>query len=94
MRAFNIEIVTPEASVYSGEATAALFPGSGGLFQILYDHAPLIATLGNGRLKLDLPDGSIHEMQIEGGVVEVMKNKVIVLAEKVLSGAVEAEEAS
>lgn len=82
-----IEIVTPDEKVFEGEVTSATFPGSDGSFQVLNNHAPMISTLGKGDMKfikmVDKKPKETHIM-VEGGVVEVLNNKVVVLAEKIL----------
>ena len=71
-----LEIVTPEKKIFEGEADSAIFPGADGSFQILNDHAALVSTLEKGTLTADK-----DIFQIEGGVVEVLNNKVLILAE-------------
>ncbi len=78
----QLEILTPEKKVYSGEADAIQFPGVSGSFQILNNHAPLISSLKEGNLKIDLKKES-KIFNISGGFVEVLKNKVTVLVEGV-----------
>jgi F-type H+-transporting ATPase subunit epsilon len=94
----HLEIITPEAKIFSGEAEAVQFPGIDGLFQVLNNHAPIISALGKGVIKIDLvspfekteksshlieedKDPKIVRVGIKGGVVEMLNNKVIVLAE-------------
>ena len=83
-----LEIVTPDEKFFEGEVESATFPGIDGSFQILNNHAPLISTLGTGdvhfwrMVEKKRRDTSIL---VEGGVVEVLNNKVTVLAEKILS---------
>lgn len=93
----QLEIITPEALVFQGEATAVQFPGLDGSFQVLNGHAPIISALVKGDVKVDLTvpydqisndkvtvDGNnknVIRVAIKGGVVEMMNNKVIVLAE-------------
>ncbi|WP_258105475.1 ATP synthase F1 subunit epsilon [Marinoscillum sp. MHG1-6] len=83
-----LEIVTPDEKVFEGEVESASFPGSDGSFQVLNNHAALISTLGKGDIKLvkqvDKKVEEIH-MEVEGGIVEVLNNKVMVLAEKINS---------
>jgi F-type H+-transporting ATPase subunit epsilon len=77
----KLDIVTPEMEVYSGEVKTAKFPGSEGSFGVMNDHAPLIATLQEGEIEV-VEEGDMEKsFQIKGGVVEVLNNKIIVLAE-------------
>jgi F-type H+-transporting ATPase subunit epsilon len=73
-----LEIITPDRKVFAGEATVVTLPGVNGSFQILNDHAAIVSTLQKGELVADK-----QVFQIEGGVVEVLNNKVLVLAEGV-----------
>ena len=59
------------------------FPGSDGEFQVLSNHAPMISALGRGKMKI-VASGKEEIVMIDGGVVEVLKNKVVVLAESVI----------
>lgn len=78
----TLEIITPDKKVFSGEATAVTLPGTEGLFQILNNHAALVSTLGKGNI---IVEGSSKEtFTVDGGVVEVLNNKVLVLAEAIL----------
>ena len=81
----HLEVITPEQKIFEGEVTITTLPGSDGSFQVMKNHAPLVSSLAKGRLSYETKEGDLHEHQIEGGVVEVLNNQVIVLAEKVLS---------
>ncbi|WP_426490497.1 ATP synthase F1 subunit epsilon [Hymenobacter sp. 102] len=74
----HLEIITPDRKVFEGEVTSAQFPGVDGLFEVLSNHAPLISALKAGEVVLN---GGSTRFAIEGGVVEVLRNNVIVLAE-------------
>lgn len=76
----NVEIITPDKELFNGEATSVVVPGSDGLLGILNDHAPLISSLTNGDVKLKTADGE-KTFTVNGGVVEVLNNKVMILAE-------------
>ncbi len=78
----HLEIITPDKKVFDGEATIVTFPGSDGSFQIMNNHAPLISLLNEGIVEYKTKD-SKKQVKITGGVVEVLKNKVIVLADGV-----------
>ena len=78
----QIDIITPDSTVFSGEAVSATFPGTDGSFQVLGNHAPLISTLDKGRIVVKTATGE-QNWQVDGGVVEVLDNKVTVLAEAI-----------
>jgi F-type H+-transporting ATPase subunit epsilon len=77
----NIEIITPDKKLYEGQVKSAVFPGSEGSFGVLNNHAAMIATLKKGTIELIEENNTTHNFEVKGGVVEVFKNKVIVLAE-------------
>ena len=82
-----LEIITPDEKFFEGEVDSATFPGSDGSFQVLNNHAPMISTLGTGDIKfIRMVDKKVKETHVlvEGGIVEVLNNKVSVLAEKIL----------
>jgi F-type H+-transporting ATPase subunit epsilon len=76
----TVEIVTPDKEILSGTASLVQLPGLDGLFEILENHAALVAALSKGKIKLVSENETLH-FDINGGVVEVLKNKVQVLAE-------------
>jgi F-type H+-transporting ATPase subunit epsilon len=73
----KIEIITPEKKLYEGSIKSAVFPGSEGSFGVLNNHAPLIGTLKAGKVELIDENNTKIDFEITGGVVEVLKNKVI-----------------
>jgi F-type H+-transporting ATPase subunit epsilon len=75
----KLEILTPEKKVFEGEVTIVTFPGVNGSFQVMDNHAPLISLLNEGLVEYKGRDASA-KVRILGGVVEVLNNKVIVLA--------------
>jgi F-type H+-transporting ATPase subunit epsilon len=77
----KLEIITPEQTLFTGEVTLVQLPGIDGLFEILNDHAPMIAVLKNGKIKAQDAQKQNQFFEIKGGVVEVLRNKVLVLAE-------------
>ena len=78
----NLEILTPEKKLYSGEVYGVQMPGISGSFEVLEKHAPLVSALKAGRVKV-LKDKQSHVafFDITGGFVEVLNNKVTLLAE-------------
>jgi len=78
-----LEIYTPDQKIFEGEVSSATFPGADGSFQILDNHAPLISALAKGNIRY-LEKKQESEVSIDGGVVEVLQNRVVVLAESVV----------
>lgn len=79
----KIEIITPDTKVFEGDVKSVRVPGKKGSFQILKDHAPIISTLENGSVILVDQDGKSTVFKINGGVIEVKANKIILLADSV-----------
>lgn len=77
----KLEIITPDKKLFEGEAKSIVVPGSEGSLGILNNHAPMIASLKKGTVKITDNASQTHSFTINGGVVEVLKNNVIVLAE-------------
>lgn len=77
----RLEIITPDKVLFNGEVDAATFPGSKGSFQVLKNHAPLISSLDTGKVIIKT-DKEVRDIMINGGIVEVLNNKIIVLAEE------------
>ncbi len=75
-----VEIVNPDKTIFSGEANLVQLPGLDGLFEVLNNHAPLIAGLKQGKVKVQTEGQSEQFFDINGGVAEVLNNKVLVLA--------------
>jgi F-type H+-transporting ATPase subunit epsilon len=77
----NLEVITPEKTLYQGEVNSLHVPGSKGSFTILKNHAPIISTLEKGVLSILTKENKSESIEIEGGIIEVKKNKIIVLAD-------------
>ncbi len=74
----QVEILTPDKTLYTGEAEVVTLPGINGSFQVMDHHAAMIANLKAG--KMEVKNGGHNEsFDISGGLVEVIQNKVIVL---------------
>ena len=79
----HLEIITPEKKIFEGEVSIVTFPGADGSFQVLNHHAPLVGILKEGVVEYKSKDGKEH-VSITGGVVEVLKNNVILLADGIV----------
>jgi F-type H+-transporting ATPase subunit epsilon len=75
-----LEIVTPEKLAYSDTVDAVVLPGSEGEMGVLPHHAPLLATLGIGELRIR-KGGVEDHFAIVGGFVQVRPDKVVIMAE-------------
>ena len=82
-KAFTIEIVTPEKQFFAGEVSSVIAPGQDGLFQVLKNHAPLLAALRGGQVKLEIAGEENKTFTIADGFFEVSDNKAILLAEDI-----------
>jgi F-type H+-transporting ATPase subunit epsilon len=90
----HLEIVSPEATLFSGEVTSVTVPGVMGEFEMLNNHAPIISLLKEGHVKIN-GDITLEEdvenlfnksdrgywLPISSGTIEMKDNKVIVLAD-------------
>ena len=80
----KLNIVTPDKTIFEGEVLSSTFPGAGGAFQVLNNHAPIISALESGVLSYNTSTGENSSIKISGGVVEVSNNTIIVLVESIL----------
>lgn len=86
MKKIKCSILTPDRELYEGEIAFAVVQAHNGEMGFLVDHAPLISELGLGEIRLQ--DGRTTEyFLVEGGIVEIRDNKMIVLAETALKKA-------
>lgn len=76
-----VEIVTPEKSVFRGDAESIRAPGVEGSFEVLHNHAPMIAAFDIGMMSITPPAGERIVYATSGGFLEVLNNSVTVLAE-------------
>lgn len=82
MTDISLEIISPSKTVFQGQVTSVNVPGTSGSFQILKNHAPLVSTLEIGELRISIEDQKRY-FAISGGTIEVLNNKVLVLADSV-----------
>ncbi|TVR40406.1 MAG: ATP synthase F1 subunit epsilon [Cryomorphaceae bacterium] len=77
----HLEIIKPESKVFEGEASSVVLPGIDGSLGILNNHAPLITTLRAGTIEVKTAEGKQHSFEVKGGTIEMLNNKLTVLAE-------------
>ena len=78
---FPLSVLTIDRTVFEGATKAVTLPGMAGEFQVLADHAPLIAKLKEGNVVIEKEDNSSQTLPIAGGTVEVTNTGVVVLAD-------------
>ncbi len=76
----QLDILSPEKKIFSGNADGVQMPGTTGSFEVLNNHAPMIASLGKGKLRIRIGKAD-KVFDITGGFVEVLNNNVSVLVE-------------
>ena len=77
----QLEIITTERQLYSGEVTSVKLPGMDGEFEIFNNHAPVISTLDKGIIRVVDNNNKTENFEVNGGVIEMQNNKIIVLAD-------------
>lgn len=81
----NLEILTPDRLVFNGPVDLVQVPGTMGSFAILENHAPVISSLTTGTMRYIEPGGRETSVNLSGGVVEVRRNMVTVLADSIIN---------
>ena len=77
----TLEIITPEKELYNGTVTSVKLPGSAGEFEILNNHASIVSSLINGNIRVINDKKEELNFNIKSGVIEMQKNKIVILAE-------------
>lgn len=77
----QLDILTPEKKIYEGEVHGIYLPGIQGYFEILDKHAPMVAALKEGEMKILVDKTKTESYAIEGGFLEMSNNKAVVLIE-------------
>ncbi len=80
-KVIELEIVSPVKSVYTGKVKSVSVPGVQGLFQVLYNHAPMVSVFEVGIIKLVYENSNELAFSTSGGILEVRDNKIIILAD-------------
>ncbi len=91
--ALRVSVVSPEATVFQGDADSVVAPAWDGEVGILRGHAPLMALLGEGTLRVER-GGSTQRFRVSGGFLQVVDDRVTVLSESAARSDAEAAETS
>jgi len=86
MATIQVDIVSAEGEIHSGDARMVFAPASMGELGIAPRHAPLLTTLKPGEVRVEDTDGKEHFFYITGGMLEIQPHLVTVLADTALRG--------
>lgn len=81
-KSFHVSVVTPEGSVLETDALSAVFPAYDGEVGILPNHAPLLALLGIGELRVTGSDGVEHRLYVDQGFAQFIDDKLTLVTEE------------
>jgi F-type H+-transporting ATPase subunit epsilon len=76
----QLDIITADKTLFSGDIEMVTLPGTDGTFQILKGHAALVSSLIKGQVVVKGTENGNQSFDITGGIVEILNNKVVVLA--------------
>lgn len=79
---FYAQLLTPEGALFEGDVTGVKVPGTSGSFEMLHNHAPLVSSLGIGKIEIEKESGDPLIYAVSGGFVEINDNHCTILAEK------------
>ena len=81
----NLLALTPEKEIYNGKISSVKVPGTNGQFEILKGHAPIVAALGEGDVRILDLKGEKTVFKIEKGFIEVLNDEVSILIQSLAS---------
>jgi F-type H+-transporting ATPase subunit epsilon len=77
----NISVLSPEKEIFSGEITSVKVPGITGQFEVLQNHAPIVAALTEGSVRIKKTNGETFQFDIKKGFIEVLYNQISLLVQ-------------
>ena len=77
----QVKIIKPDTTLYEGSATLVQLSGTGGLFEILENHAPIISSLAAGKIRLQAEGQEEKIFEIKAGVVKGQENDILILVQ-------------
>lgn len=83
-KTYKAQLLTPEGSLFEGDVFSVTVPGQNGNFQVLYNHAPIVSSLGMGKITIEPEDRDAQHYAVKGGFVEMSRNEITILAEKAI----------
>ena len=76
-----LKVLSPDEFIYEGEVVLVQLPGSMGSFEILHNHAPIIARIDKGKIKIIDEGRNKFYLEVNQGIVEVKDNYIVILTE-------------
>ncbi len=86
MSTIQVEVVSADESIFSGQATFVALPGEAGELGILPGHVPLITRIKPGAVRIEKADGGEEFVFVAGGILEVQPKLVTVLSDTAIRG--------
>lgn len=77
----KVKISKPDSILFEGDAKLVQLPGTGGKFEILENHAPIISSLAPGNIRIVTSDNSELTFDIRGGVIKGQQNDLMILVQ-------------
>jgi F-type H+-transporting ATPase subunit epsilon len=77
----HLKILSPDEFIYEGNVVLVQFPGTMGSFEVLHNHAPMIARIDKGKLKIIDEERNKFYLEVNSGIVEVKNNNIVLLTE-------------
>ncbi len=79
---FQVDVVSPEATIWSGRATILIARTPEGELGIMADHEPLMGALGAGPVEIEEESGQRTTIGVQGGFIQVLKNQVTLITDR------------
>ena len=86
MKTIQVDVVSAEESIFSGEARFVALPGESGELGVYPRHTPLITRIKPGSVRIEMADGSEEFVFVAGGILEVQPDCVTVLSDTAIRG--------
>ena len=83
----NLTVLTPDQEIFKGTVKSVKVPGTDGQFEVLEGHAPIVAALVKGNVRLIKEQGDKMTFNIDKGFIEVLNNEVALLVQGVSDAA-------
>jgi len=81
-KAFQVDVVSPEATVWSGQATIVVARTPEGELGIMADHEPLMGALATGPVEIESESGERTTIGVYGGFIQVLDNQVTLITDR------------